>query len=449
MKFTILVFLSLTTGALSAQTPAVVEYFRSDIQYFRANDQRGINIFETTKNDTTVFTGVKVRLGGNFTQDFQMLRHSNTADIVATPAAPTVNTNQLTKLTNGFNLAMANLNVDAQLADGIRLNVAMYLSSRHHPETWVKNGYLQIDKMTFLKSSFVDSLMKRLTIRAGALEVDYGDQHFRRTDGGNAVYNPFIENYIMDGFATEIGGELYYHSKNGFLVMVGITNGQLNPTVVASSRIDSVTGKLNKYTPAFHGKIGYDKQLTEKFRLRMTGSVYSIKSTSSNTLFFGDRTGSHYFYVIENTTATSTANSFSGRYNPMFSQQVNTFMINSFLKYGGLEFFGTFEMAIGRTISEKSLRKATQYAADLIYRFPTNKENFWIGIRYNTATAENPINPTTIKIDRLAGSFGVFITKNIMMKAEYVDQQYHNFASSDIRSGAEFHGTMLEAVVAF
>ena len=449
MKLKFLLLFCVATSVVNAQTIPVVDYFRSDMQYFRSNDQRGINVFETTKNDTTIFTGLKVRLGGNFTQDFQMLRHTNSAVFAATSAVPTVNTNQLIKLTNGFNLAMANLGVDVQLADGIRMNVSMYLSSRHHQETWVKNGYLQIDKLTFLKSGFIDSLMKRLTIRAGALEVDYGDQHFRRTDGGNAIYNSFIENYNMDDFATEIGGELYYHSKKGFLAMAGITNGQLNPTVVASTKIDSATGRLNKYAPAFHGKIGYDKQLTEKFRFRITGSVYSIKSTSSNTLFFGDRTGSHYFYVVENTTATSDGNSFSGRYNPMFSQQVNAFMLNSLLKYRGFELFGTYEIAQGRTIAEKNMRQATQYAADLIYRFPANKENFWIGVRYNTVTAKNPTNPSAITIDRMAGSFGVFITKNIMMKAEYVDQRYHNFRAADIRSGAKFNGAMLEAVVAF
>ena len=450
MKLKLLLLLSIITSTLSAQQiPRIINYLRPDIQYFRFNDQSGINVFETGKSDTTLFTGINVRIGGNFTQDFQAIRQSNRADFVATTAAPTVNTNQLTKLTNGFNLAMANLTLDAQLADGIRMNVTMYLSSRHHEETWVKNGYIQIDKLPFLKSKLADSIMKNITVRIGALEVDYGDQHFRRTDGGNAVYNPFIENYIMDAFATEIGTEVYYHSKGGFLAMAGITNGQLNPTVVASTKIDSATGKLNKYAPAFHGKLGYDKQLTNDLRLRITGSAYSIKSTSSNTLFFGDRTGSHYFFVVENTTATASANAFSGRYNPLFSQQVNAFMFNSLIKYKGVELFGTYEIANGRRIVDRNLRQVTQYAADLVYRFPAKKENFWIGARYNRVKAANPLNPDKITISRIAGSTGVFITKNLMMKVEYVNQAYGNFKSTDIRSGAEFHGMMLEAVVAF
>ncbi|MBC7488596.1 MAG: hypothetical protein H7282_17795 [Cytophagaceae bacterium] len=420
---------------------------QAPLQYFRPNNQTGINTYETTKIDTNVFDGIKVRVGGNFTQDFQGLNHQNNATPVYD--ANGVNTNKLIGINNGFNLAMANLNIDAQLYDGIRLNMTMYLSARHHQEVWVKGGYIQFDKLTFLKSIFIDRLMQNFTIKVGDYEVDYGDQHFRRSDGGNAIYNPFVENYIMDEFTTEIGGEVYYHNKNGLMAMVGITNGELNPTVVTSTKIDSATGKANAYPPAFHGKVGYDKQLTEDLRFRITGSVYSVRSANNNTLFFGDRTGSHYFYVMENTLATSDGNAWSGRHNPQFSQQVNTFMINPFIKYKGLELFGTFEMAQGRLITEKEMRKATQYAADIIYRFPQGKENFWVGLRYNSLTTRQAFNTNDITINRAAASVGWFITKNIMLKGEYVNQQYQNFLSTDIRSGGKFDGFILEASIGF
>jgi hypothetical protein len=49
------------------------------MQYFRQNDQRGLNVFETSKDDTTSFRHLKVKVGGNFEQSFQMLRDKNTA----------------------------------------------------------------------------------------------------------------------------------------------------------------------------------------------------------------------------------------------------------------------------------------------------------------------------------------------------------------------------------
>ena len=445
----IILFCLISSFAKAQQINQVLQYVRSDMQYFRPNDQTGINIFETSKVDTLQYTGLKVRIGGNFTQDFQGISHSNNADLVSSPSTPKINNNQLIGITNGFNLAMANLTIDAQLADGVRVNVTTYLSSRHHREAWVKNGYVQVDKIPFFKGWLIDSVMQFMMVRVGALEVNYGDQHYRRTDGGNATYNPFIENHIMDQFATEIGGELYFQNKSGFLAMVGITNGQLNPTVIAPTKIDSATGNENNYTPAFYAKLGFDKQLSRDFRFRLTGSGYTIRSTANNTLFAGDRTGSHYFYVIENTTSTADGNAFSGRYNPMFSQQVNTFMANTFLKFKGIELFGTYEIAQGRTITERDLRQATQYAVDLIYRFPSGMENFWIAGRYNSVQVKLPAYSDEITINRVAFSAGCFLTKNLMVKAEYVNQKYFDFKRSDIRSEAKFDGVMLEAVVGF
>jgi len=253
----------------------------------------------------------------------------------------------------------------------------------------------------------------------------------------------------MDEFATEIGAEVYFHPKCGIIAMGGITTGQLNPTVIAPTKIDSATGKVNRYAPAFHGKLGYDKQFKNDFRFRLTGSFYIDNSASSNTLFFGDRTGSHYFYAMENTAATTDGNAWSGRYNPQYSEQVRTFMVNPFIKFKGLEFFGTYEIGQGRTITEPKMRTATQYAADLIYRFPKEKENFWVGVRYNSVTTTLPLNPANVTITRMVGSIGWFVTKNIMMKAEYVDQRYQDFAKTDIRSGGQFNGFMIEASVGF
>jgi len=246
-----IIILAILLGAATiaqAQQPAM--------QFFRPYDKQGINIFETNKTDTTTFTGLHIRLGGNFAQDYQSLTDQNTAAYFRTSKTDSTNANALDPLAGGFNLAMANMYLDAQLDDGIRANVTVYLSSKHHNESWVKNGYLQFDKLSFLHSDLINDVMKYLTIKVGDLEVDYGDQHFRRVDGGNGVYNPFVENYIMDEFATEIGGEIYFHHESGFLAMLGATDGMLNPTVVASNKIDSVTKSPNAYNPAFHAKLG-------------------------------------------------------------------------------------------------------------------------------------------------------------------------------------------------
>src|SRR6185312_5861283 len=113
-----------------------VQAQNQDMQYFRYNDKNGLNVFETSKNDTTPFHHIKIKVGGNFEQSFQMLRDQNTAVYMTQPGF-NGNVNSLIPLTNGFDLAMANLVFDAPLADGIRVNLTVYLASRHHEDTWV------------------------------------------------------------------------------------------------------------------------------------------------------------------------------------------------------------------------------------------------------------------------------------------------------------------------
>ena len=77
-----------------------------EIQHLRANDQRGINVFEAPKDDAVPYEGFKLSFGAAFTQQFQGLGHENTAAprmvAGATAGAPQVNANQLIQMGHGF-----------------------------------------------------------------------------------------------------------------------------------------------------------------------------------------------------------------------------------------------------------------------------------------------------------------------------------------------------------
>src|ERR1051325_5549375 len=88
------------------------------IQYLRALDKRGINVFETTKNPGAEFSGFKLDFGAAFTSQVQNLSHTNTA---APNIVSGVDTNQLADIGFGFNNSTANLALNAQLAPGIRV----------------------------------------------------------------------------------------------------------------------------------------------------------------------------------------------------------------------------------------------------------------------------------------------------------------------------------------
>jgi hypothetical protein len=275
----------LTLFLIGCALPLSASAQYEDIQFYRPHSQYGINVFEPPKADTVEYDGFEVDWGAAFTQQFQGLDHSNDAAVVLDENGN--NVNALDEIGLGFNLATANLYLGAQLADGIRVNLTTYLSSRHHPEAWVKGGYLQVDKLPMLNSTAVDNLMNYVTLKVGHFEINYGDAHFRRTDNGNALYNPFVGNYLLDSFTTEIGGEMYVRS-NGFLAMGAITGGEIRGSV------ENPDGRA----PSFYGKLGVDRQINDNVRVRLTGSAYTTSESLNNTLHSGDRAGSRYYSVI-------------------------------------------------------------------------------------------------------------------------------------------------------
>jgi len=494
---------------VSAQKP--------ELQYFRPWDQEGINVFEPSKKaEQPEYTGFKIRVGGSFTQDFQSLTHENKANWVGvgrTPAAlgstgsigrDTVYLNRnilygvgtvtgsgnnrawrynvagdsTSATLSGFNLAMANLNLDFQIGDGIRVALENYMSSRHHSEFWVKGGYIQIDKLPMFGNPqwFTDYLR----VKIGHFQPNFGDMQFRRTDGGNTIFNPFIENYIMDAFTTEIGGEVYLFPADGFMVMVGMNSGFINGNVEAYSETPNSAGVATEKNPSIYFKAAYDKQISEDFRVRLSGSFYNNSNVQRNTLYAGDRTGSHYFLVMEpalqvtnvpgpsglvNFANTAQGSQFtSGRFNPNLANRVQTIMINPFIKFKGLEIFGTYETAKGAVYADTSRgtwndRSFDQIAVEGIYRF-LPREQAYLGVRYNKMTGEasgvtydqatdGKTGQAEIGIDRIAVAAGWFPTKNMLLKFEYVVQNFTDFPKLDYRYEGKFSGFMVQAVIGF
>jgi hypothetical protein len=403
------------------------------IQYLRFQDKRGLNTFETTKDAGVEYTGFKLDFNAAFTSQVQNLHHETTAVPVMNNG---VNANELANIGFGFNNSGANLSINAQLAPGIRVALTSYLSSRHHNETWVKDGYIQFDQSP-IDWAPAKMLFEIATIRVGHMEINYGDAHFRRSDNGNAIYNPFVGNYILDAFTTEIGGEVYLKTSN-VIAMGSVTGGEIRGTVLTPGQRG----------PSFIGKLGYDSQVNKDLRVRLTGSFYKTNQSLSNTLYGGDRAGSRYFWVMENTTATENGNATSGYINPGFKNEVFAMQMNPFVKFRGLELFGVVEQATGRASTEAADRTWNQYAIDGVYRFLAD-EKLFVGARYNRAEGALAGITDNVGAERYQVAGGWFILPGLMAKAEYVSQKYFGYPATNIKNGGRFHGLMLEGIVAF
>jgi len=460
--------------ALTFSLPLVAQ--QGDLQYFRPWNKNGINVFEPSKTaEQPEFKGMSVRIGGSFTQDYQNLTHSNKAVYAPSSATNKLNKNYLygyikaedttSARLAGFNLAMANLNLDFQVDDGIRVCLENYMSARHHNEFWVKGGYIQIDKLPMFGNPqwFTDYVR----VKIGHFQPNFGDQQFRRSDGGNALFNPFAENFIIDAFTTEIGGEVYLFPAKNIMLMGGMSSGFINGNIIKTPDAINSSGVVQtKRSPSIFAKVAYDNNVNDDLRVRLSASVYHNPNSQRNTLFAGDRTGSHYFGIMEpatigglpisigtspsNTATQAGPNFTSGRFDPGVSNRVTAVVVNPFIKYKGAELFGSLDFIKGSVYADVSdgewmKRNWTQVAVEGLYRFLPN-EQAYIGVRYNTVTGEAR-GLGDVTIERKAVSAGWFPTQNLLLKLEYVNQDYKNFPTTDYRYGGNFKGMMVEAVI--
>jgi len=385
------------------------------------------------------FTEVKVKVGGDFALQYQGISHH--ADSALIP------------LGTGFNLPTANFNLDVDLARGVKLNLQTYLSARHHNEAWVKGGYIMLDELPFIKSDVIDRIMDNVTIWVGDMELNYGDAHFRRSDNGNVIHNPFVGNYIMDGFTTAPAMEVMYRN-NGLLLMAATSTGQLRQDLTLYANNTFTAYDAHKEL-GFYWKAGYDKAFNDKIRARLTVSGYHMpESNHRSTLYFGDRTGSRYYLVMNLQKSGAAAvdiksNHLNTYFTPGTATKTNAYMVNLFSRIYGFEFFGTFENATGLYPTSKEFR-FNQIAAEALYRFG-KEENFYVGGRYNVVKGNTDTkNPASVDqtVSRIQFGAGWYMLKSTLVKLEYVKQDYSEFIQT-FGADAGFKGLMFEATVSF
>ena len=423
----------------------------------------GINQFDV-KKDSVKFTGLSIDLGGAFNMDFQAINSFNNQP--STFALPSkIVGYQLMDTENNFVLPAADLSIGAQLFDGVRVNLDLYLASRHHNDTYAKGGYLQIDKLDFIKKDFLASVMKYTTIKIGQMENNYGDAHFRASDNGSTIRNAFVGNNIMNSSITDMGMEIYYN-RSGWVSMLGITNGNLNQ----STQQIVYTGTPNTaVSPTILAKFGFDKQIDKDLRVRLTGSMYHSANLGNSNLYSSSRSGFGWWGVLNNNAYTNNnvavATSYNvnstpeATFNPGFKNWATSVMFNPFVKYKGLELFGTIELASGGDkASVVDKRTANQYAGDVIYRFGKT-EQFYIAGKYNTVSGKlSNADAQQVTVNRFESSVGWFMTKNILAKLDYVNQDYKNYTQfignvptgiANNFYGGNFKGLVFEATISF
>jgi hypothetical protein len=388
-----------------------------------------------------------IRVGFDFALRLQSLKHENDGTkAVGSDFQPgTADDVELSTLKTGFTNATGNLNLTLALSKGVTSYIETYLSSEHHLEMWMREGYLFIDHFEGTSFEALNPIMEVLSFKIGQMEINYGDAHLRRTDNGEAFRNPFVGNYIIDPNTTEIGIETMVDVAD-FELLLGTTGG----TTKGDNKDD--------HGFAVYTKLAYDTDISDASRFRLSASYYTVDHSDNGPsaypgfdgtksyLYAGNRSGSPYSFLFD-------AETDAGTILPKTSQDVGAYMVNLLFQWQATELFLNYDKVEDAdpdgSASDASLKEAwDQMAVDVKQGLG---ENAYIAVRYNKAQHLKAAGVSSEEeVLRSQVAFGYYLTSSSLLKLEYVSQEYKNFASvGDLRNGGKFSGFIAEGSVHF
>lgn len=392
-----------------------------------------VQTFEPAK-DTSVFTAPTIGWNADLTFNYQGLDQNydlfgKTGEVTLQP---------------GLSLPTANFDVNAKVMSGFNVKLETMFSSHHHNETYVKGGYATIDNLDFIVPGFASDFMQNATIKVGVDDINFGDDQFRRTDNADVMRNPFIHNMGVEAYMQAPHIEVLYRLPANTFVMVGITNGQVNPDDVTAVDRNSTSGSSNR--PGLYGKVGFDSQINDDLRVRLTESVYTVHGTNKgSSLYSGDKAGTPSRKIFDDGTDTD----FGALWNALSGfSDLTVSKTNFFTRYQDTELYAMFEIADGADAKGVDMAM-NHYAVDLVQRFHNDK--FYAAARYEKAKldykeATNDLGDA--EMTQWQVGLGWFLSKNAVAKLEYIDHERTN-NSSFVGGTADFKGYMISTALTF
>ena len=344
----------------------------------------------------------------------------------------------------GFQSARGNLNFAAHIADGIDVFFNAFLSGNHHVGQWYDDeGYINISKLP--ESSDIlglnNTVFKYVTLTAGFIPVDYGLWWEIRSNNADVQRNPLIGNYIVD--ANDVEPSVQIKTKPGLInALVAFGDG-------------TTTGD---FTPGRGNEVNVKVWLNLQNEFQLAGSIYRSNQANNGTgypsggsttdLYAGNRSGSQYSGIFGD-------NPEAGDIAPQKGQDVTAYQFDGYYNLKPLQVFGMFgytkDADINGSAPGNPQESWTYFGGDVTYYlFPA----LYVAARYSAAISKmyegidvsvNPVNA-----GRFQAGAGVWVTKTMLLKLEYVNQQYKNFpASSGYGYNTRFHGFTTQFSVAF
>lgn len=347
----------------------------------------------------------------------QALQHQNVYDGKGAPLA---------ELSPGFQTAFGDLGFIGRFGKDEEIEVVfdMYLSSRNHPSTTYGNeGYILMrgvpENLQSLR--FLEPVLDKVNVKAGHFLLNFGDGLEHRSNNAIVQKNPLVGNFVIDPNIVSIGVEV--SSKPGRINwLVGASNG-------------TTTEDFNDNRGfGYHGKLAVYPIKSLRTSLSYIAADQSGNPPrgqaggSSTQMFTGNRSGERYAGVLGGGQAPGGVFPQAGEKFSAAQFDV-TWDSKSPLKLYG-HYGITQDKDINGSLPGAPEEKWAYYAGDVVYKF---SKTLYAAARYSGARVDMlGGNASNGQVDRYQIGGGFWLTKNLLMKVEYVNQTYRRFSAGEM-----------------
>jgi len=366
-----------------------------------------------TDNDTT-----KLFITVNTVGTAQTLNHENVFDANGKPVA---------KVAPGFQNALGDLGFIGKFGKKQEVEVVfdLYLSSRNHPSTTYGNeGYMILHGVpeNLENLEFLEPILNKIDIKAGQFLVDFGDNAQHRSNNAIVQKNPLVGNFVVDPNIVSIGMQVSSKPGKRYGWMIGANNGTTTEDWNVG-RGFAMNGKLIFYPI---------KPLRTSFSYMTADNSENPTKTAGGSglqMFSGNRSGERYAGVMGGGQAPGD----------VFPQAGEKFSAAQFdLTYDADNFPIKLYGHVGRT-QDKDINGSAAgtpeetwnyYTGDVVYKITPA---LYAAARYSAATTDMlGGRETDGKVNRIQVGGGFWVTRNMLMKLEYVTQKYTGFRQGDM-----------------
>lgn len=371
----------------------------------------------------------------------QALDHENVYDAKGT---------KLASIEPGFQNAFGDLGFIGKFGKNQEIEIVfdLYLSSRNHPsQTYGNEGYIILrgvpENLQSLK--FLEPILNKVDIKAGHMLVDFGDAAQHRSNNAIVQKNPLIGNFVIDPNIVSIG--MQASSKPGTKLgwLVGVSNGTTTEDWSVGRGI------------AYNGKLIYNPVKGLRTSVSYIGTDQSDNPTkagggSQMQMFTGNRSGERYAGVLGGGQAP-------GNVFPQAGEKFSAAQFDVTFDNGSpIKLYGHYGITQDKDINGSAAgtpeEKWSYYAADLKYQLTPA---LYAAARYSNASTSMFNGAAAAgQVDRIQVGGGFWLTRNLLMKMEYVQQKYSGFTDGQIVNNGiqawrdpEFSGVVSEVSFSF